>query len=278
MNTVNGIQFDSIKYGSDLDENLAGTNGDDFINGMDGKDTIVAFGGDDLILGDDIPLSDYLDVSNEVFLDTASTLYESLKARDLTWLTSEDIQLAAFNIQQFVINNPSFFNEIATIGDNDFIVGGSGADTIMGGAGDDFLGGGQGDDVLVGVAGNNDLLGGTGSDILIGGIGNDRLFGGDDSDYLVGTSGDDFYIGGAGQDYFVFTSLFEGVSSNDRIVDFVQELDKIVLFNVADNFEQLDIQQVGITVVLTVSETHTITFNNSNINDFSEQDFIFNNF
>ncbi|WP_407333135.1 calcium-binding protein [Enterovibrio sp. 27052020O] len=277
MITVYGIDFDYVALGSDDDDTLSGMNGNDFLNGLDGNDGIIGFGGDDVIVGDDIPFDEYFEAEADELADTISALYESVREQDFSWVSPSDVSMAMASIQSFVAENPEFLNHIASIGGDDSLVGGKGNDIIYGGAGDDYLAGGSGDDILIGLSGDNDLLGGFGSDVLIGGIGDDRLFGNDGTDYLIGSSGNDFYIGGEGEDYFVFTHLLEGEQSQDRIVDFEQDTDRVFLLNVAERFDDLDINQVGSTVVLTMSDSHAITFNNSQLSDFSSDDFLFYN-
>ncbi|WP_394211391.1 calcium-binding protein [Enterovibrio calviensis] len=277
MTTVYGIDFDYVALGSDEDDTFEGMNGSDFLNGLDGDDGIIGFGGDDVIFGDDIPIDEYFEAEAEELEGTLSALYESLKEQDFSWVSPEDVNMALSSVQQFIAENPAFLNHIASFGGDDTLTGGTGHDIVYGGAGDDYLGGGSGDDILIGLAGNNDLLGGVGNDVLIGGIGNDRLFGNDGTDYLVGTSGNDFYIGGDGQDYFMFSGLMEGEQSQDRIVDFEQDNDMVFLLNMADDFDDLDINQVGSTVVLNLSDSHAVTFNNAQLTDFSNDDFIFYN-
>jgi Ca2+-binding RTX toxin-like protein len=81
--------------------------------------------------------------------------------------------------------------------------GGSGNDTLIGGAGNDLLDGGSGNDLLLGGAGNDRLRGGSGNDILLGGLGNDVLTGDDGDDILLGGSGDDCLNGGNGKDILI---------------------------------------------------------------------------
>jgi Ca2+-binding RTX toxin-like protein len=85
--------------------------------------------------------------------------------------------------------------------------GGSGNDTLIGGAGNDRLAGDAGDDSLVGGAGNDRLAGDAGDDSLVGGAGRDTLSGG---------AGNDTLAGGSGADVFVFAVGF-GI---DQIMDF----------------------------------------------------------
>ncbi|MEQ9696037.1 hypothetical protein [Shimia sp. SDUM112013] len=87
---------------------------------------------------------------------------------------------------------------------NDFLYGGTGRDSLLGGLGDDFLFGQQGDDVLSAEGGINHLFGGSGDDTLLGQAGYDQLAG--------GTGADLFITNGVGHD--VITD-FDGVQ--DRI-------------------------------------------------------------
>jgi hypothetical protein len=82
----------------------------------------------------------------------------------------------------------------------DYVVGGSGADTLNGGDGHDALWGQAGDDVLSGGGGDDILHAGfrtgatayDGDNTLHGGAGNDTLYSGDGSDRLIGGKGDDW--------------------------------------------------------------------------------------
>lgn len=112
---------------------------------------------------------------------------------------------------------------------DDTVVGGAGRDTINGDSGDDLLigwrgadtiAGGSGNDILYGddfgfngIAGDDVLRGGAGNDTLYGGARSDRLEGGDDSDSLYGGLGGDTLLGGAGDDLLVGDDA--GTSGND---------------------------------------------------------------
>lgn len=112
-------------------------------------------------------------------------------------------------------------NRLVGNGLDNRLTGHDGDDVLLGLGGDDRLQGDRGDDRLLGGAGNDDLSGGRGDDRLIGGAGDDRLEGG---------LGDDVLVGGAGEDRFVFDCVRPSESlGDDRIVDFVQEEDRILL-------------------------------------------------
>lgn len=95
------------------------------------------------------------------------------------------------------------------------LLGGAGADVLLGTNLDDQLNGAGGNDSLDGGVGNDQLLGGDGSDVLLGNLGNDALLGGAGDDVLCGGAGADHLSGDAGQD----TYLFEAGFGEDRIVD-----------------------------------------------------------
>ncbi|MBM3581863.1 MAG: hypothetical protein FJX37_07860, partial [Alphaproteobacteria bacterium] len=82
----------------------------------------------------------------------------------------------------------------------DQLVGTSGDDVIYGRGGDDEIEGGQGADTLYGEKGDDELMGGQGDDTLYGGKGEDTLYGDQGDDTLYGDSGDDTLIGGQGDD------------------------------------------------------------------------------
>jgi hypothetical protein len=107
---------------------------------------------------------------------------------------------------------PVFFRESApsesgALGENDTILSATG---IIGGSGDDTLFGGAEVTELRGEAGADLLVGGAGADTLIGGIGSDRYFGGDGNDEMlesrsgrvpIPAADGNFADGGGGNDY-----------------------------------------------------------------------------
>jgi Ca2+-binding RTX toxin-like protein len=71
------------------------------------------------------------------------------------------------------------------------VVGGQGADTLVGDADENYLSGEGGDDTIIG---------GRGRDLLVGRAGSDRLDGGRGDDGMLGDEGDDWLRGRAGAD------------------------------------------------------------------------------
>jgi Ca2+-binding RTX toxin-like protein len=98
-------------------------------------------------------------------------------------------------------------------GQSNYIRGGDGADSILGGSGFNNVNGNQGDDTIVGRSAVGDwLVGGQGNDsitatgssahnILAGNLGDDTLHAGSGGDSLRGGQGDDSLLGGAGSDW-----------------------------------------------------------------------------
>ncbi|PMN72449.1 calcium-binding protein [Enterovibrio norvegicus] len=165
----------------------------------------------------------------------------------------------------------------------DTAVGGRGSDLIEG-FGNDNLGGGSGDDVLISRGENDKLLGGSGNDVLqISGdvASNGRLYGNDGDDFLSGNEGDQFFVGGAGADIYHFGSSILGDSTtndsgDDRIVDFDAGVDTISIDSaIHTSFDELDIQKVGSTTVITLSTGSTITLNKTTPSALSEENFVF---
>ncbi len=91
-------------------------------------------------------------------------------------------------------------------GGADSIVGDFSANVLDGGAGNDYLNGRGGNDTIIGDLGVDRLVGGSGGDLLEGGAGSDVLLGGDGDDRLRGDAatdpvgGNDTLDGGAGDD------------------------------------------------------------------------------
>ena len=80
--------------------------------------------------------------------------------------------------------------------------GGTGKDTVVGGALGDGLAGNDGSDLLKGGPGRDSLRGGDARDLLKGGAGRDALRGNGGGDWLDGGSSSDLCRGGAGTDSF----------------------------------------------------------------------------
>ncbi|MGH6928182.1 MAG: calcium-binding protein, partial [Dongiaceae bacterium] len=85
------------------------------------------------------------------------------------------------------------------------------ASQLFGGTGNDTVAGGAGGDKLFGQSDNDVILGKGGFDLLFGGSGNDTLTGGDADDQMFGEAGDDRMIWNPGDD----SDLMEGGAGID---------------------------------------------------------------
>lgn len=161
--------------------------------------------------------------------------------------------------------------------DADSISTGSGRDVVRAGAGEDKVDGGHNQDRLYGEDGDDTIrarssddfaFGGEGDDILDGGQGDDRLFGGDGSDIIIGGNGDDVLFGdnpsdGNRNEGFADLFLFDESDGTNKINDFEQGTDKIVLVEGTDYTIDGNKLYYGDTVVIVYFATLTdddITF------------------
>ena len=81
----------------------------------------------------------------------------------------------------------------------------------------------RGHDNIHGANGNDRVEGGQGLDTLYGDSGNDTIVGGEAGDTLYGNNGNDQLYGQSGGDTFVFS----GALGNDRVRDFVNDVDTL---------------------------------------------------
>jgi Ca2+-binding RTX toxin-like protein len=181
-------------------------------------------------------------------------------------------------------------------GGNDTLTGGTGGDSLYGGFGDDILDGGAGRDwafygdsnsgvtVSLEIAGPQDT-GGAGTDTLSnienlsGSFANDTLIGNNADNEIVGFGGDDVLIGAGGNDHLIGSGNvhFIGGDGNDVIeasfgpldtIDFHAGDDHDEVFNIEgfddvrifDYAAALSIVQNGADVVVTLSDSDSITF------------------
>jgi Ca2+-binding RTX toxin-like protein len=117
----------------------------------------------------------------------------------------------------------------------DVVASGGGDDIAMLQGGADRFDGGLGRDLGLGGSGHDTLSGGAGNDVLLGEYGDDKVFGGGGDDLLAGDFGADVLTGGAGADRFVFGDD----SARDRVADFEDGIDRILLVEGALRFSDL---------------------------------------
>lgn len=152
--TLFDLEFGGAFHGTQQEDQISGTIGDDTMIARDHADVLLGKGGDDLMRGG---------AGNDQMLGGIGddTLYGG---------TGNDQMLGGSG--------------------TDALYGGVGRDDISGGIGNDDLHGGLGRDTLNGGAGRDTLNGGVARDFLTGGTGNDTLTGGGGDDVFVFALGD----------------------------------------------------------------------------------------
>ncbi|WP_420863688.1 calcium-binding protein [Algirhabdus cladophorae] len=153
---------------------------------------------------------------------------------------------------------------------DDTLNGGDQADILEGGAGKDVLNGGRGTDKLIGGKQADVLNGQQGTDKLLGGNGSDNLRGGSGKDKLYGEAGNDKLHGGQGADQFVFSTG----DGKDKIVDFADGQDEIVILSGANSFADLTITANGGDAKVSFSNVE-ITLKGIDNSDLSSDDLVF---
>ena len=130
------------------------------------------------------------------------------------------------------INSLSFGNDLIYGGaGNDTINANEGDDTIYGEEGDDIINAGDGDDYINGGAGNDTIDAGDGADFIDSGAGDDTIVAGGGNDTIIGGLGDDTLTGGAGANTFIFTPG----DGTDHIID--ANTTDVIQIDAASNFE-----------------------------------------
>ncbi|MGI9356938.1 MAG: hypothetical protein ACR2PF_17490 [Rhizobiaceae bacterium] len=255
-----GDTYDSVEnaHGSDFNDVLKGSKGDNRLIGRDGDDKLSGGGGDDTLLGGR-------------GADNLNGGGGSKDVADYDWSTEGvDVNLTTGvgsggyaegdTLTKIEFLYGSHFDDVLTGDDNvNRLVGDWGDDTLVGMAGNDILVGGHGADHLDGGDGDRDAAdyknseeavvvdlanGGTAgdaagdtyndvefvygssfNDMIIGDDAINRLVGGFGDDVLSGMSGNDYILGEEGDDTLtggdgddVF--LIESVFDNDTITDF----------------------------------------------------------
>ncbi|WP_298909109.1 DUF4347 domain-containing protein [uncultured Nostoc sp.] len=199
---------------------------------QNGKNLEVTFEGvaNDKVILQNFPLEnlDNLSTLGNILFDGQSSIRDSFDVFDANSTQSSIFNKNTVTFLNDLNNNVNGFDNSA-----DVINGQGGNDYINGKSGNDLLRGGDGNDTLVGSAGDDILIGGKGSNNLSGGAGNDILLVGDyDADYSSDDQEqNDILYGGSGNDQFIYQSY----STNNIIIDFNQNEDKLVLTNVFKN-------------------------------------------
>ncbi|AVP93802.1 VCBS domain-containing protein [Aeromonas rivipollensis] len=180
--------------------NINGTNRNDIINATAGNDAINGGAGDDTInAGEGNNAVDGGSGNDSITAGAGNDVIDGGSGNDV---------INAGNGNN-TVDGGSGNDNITTGSGNDSIDGESGNDTIFAGAGKDVILAGEGndtvygqdgDDVIYGEAGDDLLDGGDGNDYINGGDGRDIVYGGKGSDRLVGADQNDTLYGGSGDD------------------------------------------------------------------------------
>lgn len=161
--------------GTEFDDTLEGTNGDDTFIAGPGYDYVYGEGGTDTAIFTGWS-ADYV-----LFVEGGSIVVGDVPG-DEGWDTHYDVEFFYFEGDGTLIaaaDLPAYGTEED--------------DTITGTARIDYLWGEAGNDTLSGLASDDTLSGGDGDDILIGGDGADTLAAGAGADQMIGGEGDDYF-------------------------------------------------------------------------------------
>ena len=136
-----------------------GTDGDDLLTGTEGNDTLRGGAGDDTLNG----------------LGGNDALSGGLQDDTINGGTGNDLIHGGYG-EDLVLGGAGNDHVFGDEGD-DVASGGAGNDVVSGGPGDDLVLGGDGDDLVRGSLQDDLVAGGNGSDTVLGGYGNDILTG-----------------------------------------------------------------------------------------------------
>ncbi|MEL6496111.1 MAG: hypothetical protein AAFQ41_13470, partial [Cyanobacteria bacterium J06623_7] len=289
--TITGSDLPEELFGSDRFENIQALGGNDTVNSGAGNDTVDGGEGDDIIIGSSGDNSLAGGAGNDVVEggDGADTLLGDSGADLLTGLSGNDnlaggsgndtlngdngADLLNGDDGDDVLNSGNGNDNLAGGEGNDTLDGGNGRDILFGdngsdiliaGEGDDYLAGGESNDTLNGGSGNDTLSGGNGDDRLVAGDGNDLLLGGNGNDFLDGGSGIDLLEGGSGDDLF----MLRNDGGRDTIIDFDLGGDRLGL---ADGLHFNDLSFAGSDILF--GREVLVSLNGINTEQLTESDF-----
>ena len=205
--------------GSEFNDSLTGSDGDDYLEGGGGNDAIDGGLGDDVLIGGDgADTVDAGDGDDTIKYVGGADIIDGDAGNDEV---SFDL-VAANNVVLDLSNNTATVGtDQISISDVENVVGTAQADNILGDEMSNRIIGGDGGDAINGAAGNDWLFGSAGADLIDGGAGNDILSGGGygqltetaqgsgDWEFVPGgdwssvVDGDDLLEGGLGDDTFI---------------------------------------------------------------------------
>ncbi|WP_172456265.1 Calx-beta domain-containing protein [Microcystis aeruginosa] len=212
--TIYGENHDDTLYGNGGNDSLFGGNGADNLDGGDGNDDLDSGEGNDSLFGgagdDRLFSSNGNDtVDGGAGTDTYSIDFSGSPVfMTYDTATGNGTVISGNKVDTLISIERC---NLSGTEDNDFILGGSGSDSVRfstseglrGNGGDDTIDGNSGEDLLFGEDGNDFLIGGWGSDTLYGEDDNDRLIGVNPNAATPGQNEQDNLYGGAGADLFI---------------------------------------------------------------------------
>jgi Ca2+-binding RTX toxin-like protein len=217
-----GADTNYIRYNGAEHIVLGGTDNNDILISSEGDDTVWGDGGNDRIDGGDG--NDQLrgGTGDDIITDTGGD--DNIQGGDgndvLHGGNGVNLIIGGFG-NDFIVTGEDASEAIGGQG-NDFILGSKANEQDMGNEGDDWIEKGTSD----GAPGDNfDPLGNdpvVGHDVFVGGNENDKFNGEGGDDIMVGSLGmGDRYIGGSGYDWSTFKDLAQGVTIDysDRFFD-----------------------------------------------------------
>jgi len=234
---LRGFGGDDVLYGEGGDDILRGGSGHDALYGDVGDDRLLGGDGSDLLNGGGgNDWADFSDSWNAVIVNlTAGVAVPSFGGGNSGSDTLISIRRVEGSSYNDLIYGDDTGNVLNGNGGDDYLLGGTDADTLRGGAGNDQLYGQNGPDTLEGNEGDDFLQGGRGADTINGGAGSfDWVsyadypeavavaggLGGNDSYGRDTLAGIESYEGSEFDDYLIPTSpeTLRGLGGNDTLV------------------------------------------------------------
>lgn len=199
-----GVQGQQI-IGTDFDDHLYSTKGNDLIDGGLGYD-VVDYSGSSKSVKVNLAAGTATGQGNDTLLNVEDVIGSS-RSDKLTGDADDNILDGGKGNDHLVGN-----------GGDDWLIGGAGNDKIIAAWGDDWIDAGSGNDNITSGAGDDDIYAGAGNDKVVGGAGNDWIDGGAGKDNMIGGAGDDTYyvdakdkvneVAGGGNDTIVTNSSY----------------------------------------------------------------------
>jgi Ca2+-binding RTX toxin-like protein len=243
--TLNGGGGSDLLFGNAGDDTLNVTSGNNLLVGGIGDDTLSGGSGNDTYVfgmadGNDVITGDSGGTDRIVF-DANGANITGLSFLDSSTTGNSGNLIITYNGQQITVNSHFTTSATGTIETVTFWGGATyGAYNL--GSGDYAI---STDDVgnrtasagvntiLSGSTAGDTLIGNTGNDLLFGGAGNDSLNGGSGNDLLVGGAGSDTLTGGLGADVFKW-ELADAGAAGSPAVDTITDFEAFTAGEVLD--------------------------------------------